>query len=68
MNKSTWAYGLANFWGADVNLRLAPNVQEHQGGPSRKILKNKVSLMPFPAFWSEFLGILKKQNLINISD
>ena len=39
--------------------RLAPKVREPLGGSGgmlpRKISKNRVSLMPFPAFWCGFL-------------
>ena len=39
--------------------RLAPKAREPLGGSGgtlpRKILKNRVSLMPFPAFWCGFL-------------
>ena len=39
--------------------RLAPKVREPLGGSGgmlpREILKNRVSLMPFPAFWCGFL-------------
>ena len=39
--------------------RLAPKARESLRGSggmlSRKILKNRVSLTPFPAFWCEFL-------------
>ena len=45
--------------GAHEFARLAPKAREPLGGSGamlhRKILKNRVSLMPFPAFWCGFL-------------
>ena len=54
-----WAYGLINFGGGGHEFaQLMPKAREPLGGSGgmlpRKILKNRVSLMPFPAF-SEFL-------------
>ena len=48
-------------WGGGVHkfTRLAPKARELLRGSGgmlpRKILKNRVSLMPFPAFWCGFL-------------
>ena len=46
--------------GADMNLPDSRRRRENLGGGGggmlpRKILKNRVSLMPFPAFWCGFL-------------
>ena len=50
--------GLEIFWGMDTNLPDS-KAREALGGSGamlpRKILKNRVSLMPFPAFWCGFL-------------
>ena len=46
-------------WGGHEFARLAPKAREHLGGSRgmrpRKILKNRVSLMTFSAFWCGFL-------------
>ena len=51
--------GLEIWGGADTNLpdsrQRRENLYGVQGMLSRKILKNRVSLMPFPAFWCGFL-------------
>ena len=52
------AYGLRNLGGgADTNLPDSARQPLGEFGAMlpRKILKNRVSLMPFPAFWCEFL-------------
>ena len=58
------AYGLKHFFflgggGGYEFARLAPKAREPLEGSgamlTRKILKNRVSLMPFPAFWCGFL-------------
>ena len=49
-------YGLKNFLGgADTNLGFGAMLP-------REILKNRVSLMPFPAFWGGFLCMEKMTN------
>ena len=54
--------GLEIFWGAAMNLPDSHSRAEGartskgvHGALPREILKNRVSLMPFPAFWCEFL-------------
>ena len=65
--------GLEILGGADTNLPGARTSRGVQGMLSRKILKNRVSLMPFPALWflcmeqvtnkNKILRILVKQNM-----
>ena len=62
---SPYAYGLRKFFfgggGEHEFARLVPKARESLGGSGgmlpRKILKNRVSLMAFPALWCGFLCI-----------
>ena len=51
--------GLEILGGGQEFARLVPKAREPLGGSGgmlpRKILKNRVSLMPFPEFWCGFL-------------